>query len=35
MKFQNPSIDGSKDMRGGKSAKMLKSEKGQNLDKYL
>ena len=31
--FQNPSIHGSKDMRGRKSAKILKSEKGHNLDK--
>ena len=35
MKFQNPSIHGSKDMRGHKSAKMFKSEKGHHLGKYL
>ena len=35
MKFQNPSIHGSKDMRGHKSAKMFQSEKGHNLGKYL
>ena len=35
MKLQNPSIHGSKDMRGCKSAKMFKSKKGHNLDEYL
>ena len=37
MKFQNSSVHVSKNMRGRKRkrAKMLKSEKGHSLDKYL
>ena len=35
MKFQNASIHSSEYMRGHKSAKMPKFEKGHNLDKYL